>query len=168
MFSPLLVFCSTAVPLKNKFASIYGSAGFESFRCNGVRGVDECGYLCWRHWDAGQGSIRLAEPSHPCGQYAAAPLTLVHITLHLHNSTQSSRSGRPRLFLFQFVQHETKAAHDSSADWPDAQLHISTCSNSWWFVCRYSSYFPNSVFTPTLRFNTSSAGCVFPLCCGWW
>ena len=65
MFSSLLVFCSTAVPLKNKFASIYGSAGFESFRCNGVRGVDECGYLCWRHWDAGQGSIRLcrAKPS---------------------------------------------------------------------------------------------------------
>lgn len=59
---------------------------------------------------------QLAEPSHPCGQYAAAPLTLVHITLHLHNSTQSPRSGRARLFLFQFVQHETKAAHDSSAD----------------------------------------------------
>lgn len=108
MFSSLLVFCSTAVPVKNKFASIYGSAGFESFRCNGVRGVDECGYLCWRHWDAGQGSIRLAEPSHPCGQYAAAPLTLIHITLHLHNSTQSPRSGRARLFPFQFVQHETK------------------------------------------------------------
>lgn len=65
-FPPLLVLCSAAVPLKNKFASIYGSAGWiESFRCNGVRGVDECGYLCWRHWDAGQGSIRLcrAKPS---------------------------------------------------------------------------------------------------------
>ena len=84
VFSSLLVFCSAAVALKNKFASIYGSAGFESFRCNGVRGVDECGYLCWRHWDAGQGSIRLAEPSHPCGQYATAPLTLIHIALHLH------------------------------------------------------------------------------------
>lgn len=33
-----------------------------------------------------------AEPSHPCGQYAAAPLTLIHI-----NSTQSSRSGQARL-----------------------------------------------------------------------
>lgn len=65
IFHPL-VFSSAAVPLKNKFASIYGSAGWiESFRCNGVRGVDECGYLCWRHWDAGQGSIRLcrAKPS---------------------------------------------------------------------------------------------------------
>ena len=49
MFSSLLVFCLSAGPLKHKFASIYGSAGFESFRCNGVRGVDECGYLCWRH-----------------------------------------------------------------------------------------------------------------------
>lgn len=49
IFSPLSAFRSAAVPPKNKFASIYGSAGFESFRCNGVRGVDECGYLCWRH-----------------------------------------------------------------------------------------------------------------------
>lgn len=77
---------------------------------------------------------------------------------------QSSRSGRARLFLFQFVS----GAHDSNADRPDAWLHTSPCSNSWWFVCHYSSYFPNSVFTPTPWFNTSSAGCTFPLCCGWW
>lgn len=49
-----------------------------------------------------------AEPSHPCGQYAAAPLTLIHITLHLHNSTQSHHSGQIRLFPFQFVLRETK------------------------------------------------------------
>lgn len=66
------------------------------------------GYLCWRHWDAGQGSIRLAEPNHPCGQYAVAPLTLTHITLHLHSFTQHYRSGEIPLFLFQLVQHETK------------------------------------------------------------
>lgn len=50
----------------------------------------------------------LQSQAHPCGQYATAPLTLIHITLHLHNSTQSTRSGQARLFLFQFVQHETK------------------------------------------------------------
>lgn len=33
-----------------------------------------------------------AEPSHPCGQYVAAPLTLIHI-----NSTQSSRFGWAQL-----------------------------------------------------------------------
>lgn len=66
-----------------------------------------------------------AEPSHPCGQYVAAPLTLIHI-----NSTQSSRSGQADLFLFQFVQRETKMARDSSVDRADARLHTSMYSNS--------------------------------------
>lgn len=92
-----------------------------------------------------------AEPSHPCGQYAAAPLTLVHTAPHLHNSTRSPRSGRAQRFPFQFVKKKhNKMAHDSNVERPDARPHISTRSNSWWFVRRYSSYFPNSVFTPTL------------------
>lgn len=46
-------------------ASSSTATGLEWLWCNGVRGLDECGYLCWKHWDAGQFSIRLhgAKPS---------------------------------------------------------------------------------------------------------
>lgn len=48
-----------------KNASSSTATGLEWLWCNGVRGLDECGYLCWKHWDAGQFSIRLhgAKPS---------------------------------------------------------------------------------------------------------
>lgn len=35
------------------------ATGLEWLWCNGVRELDECSYLCWKHWDAGQFSIRL-------------------------------------------------------------------------------------------------------------
>lgn len=48
----------------------------------------------------------LAEPSHPSGQSAAAPLTPVHITLHLHTTLDFAAS------LLQLgVQQETQNRH---------------------------------------------------------
>lgn len=84
---------------------------------------------------------------------------------HPHPTASLQSSAQTPSFLFQPARNTT--AHDSHVDWPDAWLHISTCSNSWWFICHNSSYFPNLLFTPTLIQRGLSGPC-FPLCCGWW
>lgn len=155
IFHPL-VFSLAAVPLKNKFASIYGSAGWiESFRCNGVRGEDECGYLCWRHWDAGQGSIRLcrAKPSM---------WTICHCSTNPHphqlhpklSFWTGSTCFPSRLCSVNPKRHVTQVRATQTPGYIPQQALIASGLSA-----TTSSYFPNSLFTPTLWFNTSSAGC---------
>lgn len=161
MFSSPLVVCSTAMPLKNKFSSIYRSAGFESFRCNGVKGVDECGYLCWRHWDAGQGSIRLcrAKPS-------MWTICRCSTNPHPHHAASAQLHPKPSFWTDSTVSIPVcaawnKTAHDSNVtdQMPGSGSQHALIAGG--LSATTVHIFPNSVFTPTLWINANSAACTF-------